>query len=210
MSRQLTLCPRRQRVQDVDRQAYVQAFPQPTRHRRPRVDPKPLRLVPRSQDVDGIVRHAGRRRDVGELPSVRAPKFELAVGQSFHLISLFVNRAMVPATEQRQVRERGRPASCPVADVMPLAERPTSAREAAAFVAMVQHAPERGRNGPGTGADLFDPAIRSVPHHHPARVARQALRRFRGNVRAVLEDRLPRTWTTTWYRSPGAPGSIPW
>src|SRR5438445_9681267 len=57
---------------------------------------------------------------------------------------------------------------------------------------MVQHAPERGRNGPGTGADLFDPAIRSVPHHHPGRVAGQAPRRFRGNVRAVLEDRLPR------------------
>src|SRR5439155_3138310 len=84
------------------------------------------------------------------------------------------------------------PAVGPMADVMPLAERPTAAREAAAFVAMVQHAPERGRNGPGTGADLFDPAIRSVPHHHPARVAGQAPRRFRGNVRAVLEDRLPR------------------
>ena len=85
-----------------------------------------------------------------------------------------------------------------------------AAREAATFVAVVEHAPERGRNRPGTGADLFDPAIRSVPHHHPARVARQAPRRFRGNVRAVLEDRLPRTWTTTWYRSPGALGSIPW
>jgi len=29
-----------------------------------------------------------------------------------------------------------------------------------------------------------------VPHHHPARVARQALGRSRGNARAVLEDRL--------------------
>ena len=28
-------------------------------------------------------------------------------------------------------------------------------------------------------------------HHHPARVAGQALGRFRGNVRAVLEDGLP-------------------
>src|SRR5438034_5176958 len=112
---------------------------------------------------------------------------------------------MVAPTEQRQVRERGRPAVGPVANVMALAEREAAAREAATFVAVVEHAPERGRNRPGTGADLFDPAIRSVPHHHPARVARQAPRRFRGNVRAVLEDRLPRTWTTTWYRSPGAP-----
>jgi hypothetical protein len=31
-----------------------------------------------------------------------------------------------------------------------------------------------------------------VPHHHPARVARQALRRSRGNARAVLEDGLAR------------------
>ncbi|HUF91848.1 MAG TPA: hypothetical protein VMR23_05680 [Candidatus Limnocylindria bacterium] len=29
-----------------------------------------------------------------------------------------------------------------------------------------------------------------VPHHHPARIARQAPGRFRGNARAVLEDRL--------------------
>ena len=99
---------------------------------------------------------------------------------------------MVAPTEQRQVRERGRPAVGPVANVMALAEREAAAREAATFVAVVEHAPERGRNGPGTGADLFDPAIRSVPHHHPARVARQAPRRFRGNVCAVLEERLPR------------------
>src|SRR5438093_374265 len=206
----LTPGPNRQRVQDVDRPAYVQAFPQPTRHRRACVDPKPLRRVPRSQNVGGIVRHVWRRRDFGQWPAVRAQESQFAVGQSLHLITLLVHRAMVAPTEQRQVRERGRAALRPVANVMALAEREAAAREAATFVAVVEHAPERGRNGPGTGADLFDPAIRSVPHHHPARVARQALRRFRGNVRAVLEDRLPRTWTTTWYRSPGAPGSIPW
>jgi len=31
-----------------------------------------------------------------------------------------------------------------------------------------------------------------VTHHHPARVAREALGRVRGNARAVLEHRLPR------------------
>jgi len=101
----------------------------------------------------------------------------------------------------------------------PLAEADAAARKAAAPVPVP--VPERARQGrgdrPGPGPDLQEPAIRVVSHHHPARVARQALRRLRGNARAVLEDGLPRllrvrqhrasTWTTTWYRSPGAPGS---
>jgi hypothetical protein len=59
----------------------------------------------------------------------------------------------------------------------------------------------------------------NMAHHHPAGVTRQAPGRFRGNARAAFEDRLPRlprvgqdrasTWTTTWYRSPGVPGSSP-
>ena len=36
-----------------------------------------------------------------------------------------------------------------------------------------------------------------MAHHHAARVARQALGRFRGNVRAVLEDGLTRR---VWVR----------
>jgi hypothetical protein len=39
-----------------------------------------------------------------------------------------------------------------------------------------------------------------VPHHHPAGVARQALRRFRGNARAVLEDGLARLIRVRQYR----------
>ncbi len=142
------------------------------------MDPQPLRRVPRSQNVDGIVRHVWRRRDFGQWPAVRAQESQFAVGLSLHLVTLLVNCAMVPATEQRQVRERGRPAVGPVADVMTLTERTAAAREAATPVAVMEHAPERRRNGPGPGADLHDAAIRSVPHHHPARVARQALRRF--------------------------------
>src|SRR2546425_4733811 len=69
---------------------------------------------------------------------------------------------------------------CPVTNVMALCERQTAAREAASLVAVVEHTPDRGRNGSRSGADLHGPAIRSVPHHHPARVARQAPRRFRG------------------------------
>ena len=130
-----------QRVQDVDRPAHVQAFPQPTRHRRACVDPQPLRLVPRAQNVDGIVRHVWPSRNFGQRPAVRAPELELAVGLSLHLVTLLVHRAVMAATEQRQVRERGRPALGPVADVMALTERKAAAREATAFVAMVEHAP---------------------------------------------------------------------
>ena len=55
---------------------------------------------------------------------------------------------------------------------------------------MMQRAPQRRRNGARPGTDFDDPAIRIVSHHHAARVARQTLRRFRRDVRAVVEDRL--------------------
>ena len=73
---------------------------------------------------------------------------------------------------------------------MALAEREPAAGKAAPLVSVMEHPPKRRRNGPSTGADLDDLAIRGVPHHHAARVARQASGRFRGNVRAVLEDGL--------------------
>jgi hypothetical protein len=59
----------------------------------------------------------------------------------------------------------------------------------------------RGRNRPGSRANLDDPSIGGVLHHHAARVARQTLRRFRGNVRAVLEDGLTRRIRIRQYRS---------
>ena len=73
---------------------------------------------------------------------------------------------------------------------MPLAERQPAAGEAATLVAVVEGPPNGRRDGPGAGADLDDPASRVVSHHHPGRVTRQALGRFRGNVRTVLDDRL--------------------
>ena len=73
---------------------------------------------------------------------------------------------------------------------MPLTEREPAAGKAAPLVPVVERPPKGRRNGPGAGADLDDLAIRGVPHHHSARVARQAPGRFRGNVRAVLEDGL--------------------
>ena len=75
---------------------------------------------------------------------------------------------------------------------MTLADPHVAAREAAAPVPMVQRPPQRRRDRPRSGPDFHHPPVRIVPHHHPARVARQPLRRSRGNVRAVFEHRLPR------------------
>src|SRR5437773_1596191 len=75
---------------------------------------------------------------------------------------------------------------------MTLAERAPAAREATAAIAMLKRAPQRRRNGPRPGADLGDPAICVVAHHDPARIAREALRRFRRNIRAALEHGLAR------------------
>jgi hypothetical protein len=47
-------------------------------------------------------------------------------------------------------------------------------------------------NRAGPGRDLHDTAVPAVLHHDPARVARQALGRFRGNAHAVLQDGLAR------------------
>src|SRR2546425_12699536 len=62
----------RQRMQDADGPADVQALPQPTRGRGPRVQVEPVRLVPRSEDLHGIAAHLGRTRNLGQEPPVRA------------------------------------------------------------------------------------------------------------------------------------------
>jgi hypothetical protein len=109
---------------------------------------------------------------------------------SIDLVAFLVDRAVVSSAEQREVRERGRAALRPVADVMPLAEREPAARKAAAAVPVMERAPQRRRDCPRPDPDLDDTPVGIVAHHHPARVARQARRRFRGNVRAPLEDGL--------------------
>jgi len=85
------------------------------------VEAEPLRVVPRPKGLDGIGGYRNGRRHLGQEPPVRTPEPELAVGLSIHLVALLVDRAVVPATEQREVRERRRAAVRPVADVVPLA-----------------------------------------------------------------------------------------
>ena len=97
---------------------------------------------------------------------------------------------MVTATQQDEIRERRRAAVRPVADVVALHEPTRAARKAARVVSVLQRPPQRGRNRAGPSPYFHDPAIGIVSHDHTARVARQPLGRFRGNVRAALEDRL--------------------
>src|SRR2546430_7988460 len=52
--------------------------------------------------------------------------------------------------------------------------------------------PPRSTLFPYTTLFRSDPAICVVAHHDPARIAREALRRFRRNIRAALEHGLAR------------------
>src|SRR5712691_9108223 len=96
----------------------------------------------------------------------------------------------MPATEEREVRERGRAPVGPVAEMMSLGEAKSAPWEAAALVPMMEGTPQGGRNRPGPGSDLQQASLAVMAHHHPARVAGEALGRFRGHARATLEDRL--------------------
>jgi len=130
-----------QGMQDVDRPAHIQALPQPARACRPRMQPESQRVVLRPELLHRIGGHRGRRRDFGQGPAVRPHEPERAVGLPIDLVALLVDRAVVSATEQCQVRQRGRPPLRPVAKVMPLAEGKPAAREPAGPVPVVKRAP---------------------------------------------------------------------
>ena len=115
-----------------------------------------------------------------------------AVGVALDLEALFVHRAVVATTENREIRQRRWPALRPVADVMTLPDPHPATGEATAAVPMLERAPQRRRNGPGPRPDLDESALGIVTHHDARRVAGEALGRFRGNAYAVFEDRLAR------------------
>jgi hypothetical protein len=167
-------------MQDIERIAQIQALAQPGRAGRARVEPEPLRVVLCAERLDRVGGHRGRGRDVGQQPSVGPPELQRAVGLSIDLIAPFVDRTVVPATEHGEVRERGWAALGPVTDVMSLAEGKPAAREAAALVAVVERAPQCRGNRAGPGPNFHGAPFLVVSHHYAARVAREALRRFRG------------------------------
>ena len=102
---------------------------------------KPLRIVPRSDDFHGIVGHFVRKRDLGENPPVRAAEPKLAVRPSIELVALLVDRAVVPATEQGEIRQRGGTALRPVTNVMALPEPNAATRKTTAAVSVVERSP---------------------------------------------------------------------
>jgi len=55
---------------------------------------------------------------------------------SFDLKAFFVNSPVVPAAEQDEIRQRGRPALGPMLDVMSLSERQITARKATTVVSI--------------------------------------------------------------------------
>jgi hypothetical protein len=105
------------------------------------VQDKPFRIVPPSDDFHGIATHCRWRRDLRQKPAVRSAEAKLAVGLSIDLEALLVNGAVVPATEQGEIRDRGGPPLGPVSDVMALAEPDPAAREAAAAVSVMERPP---------------------------------------------------------------------
>jgi len=177
-------------MQDVDRPAQIQMLPEPARARRPRVEAESQRLVLSPQALNWIRGQRDRRRDLGQGPAVGAPEPERTVGLSINLVTLLVDGAMVLAAEQSEVRECGRAALGPMVQVMPLADPDATAREAAALVPVQERAPQRRGNRPGPGANFHDAPVLVVPHHDPARITRQAPRRFCRNARPVPEDGL--------------------
>jgi hypothetical protein len=155
-------------MQDVERVTQIKSLAQPGWARGPRVQAEPLRVVLRPERLDRIGGHRGRGRDVWEQLAVRSPELKRAVGLSIDLIALLVHSAMVPATEQREVRERGWAPVRPMMEVMALPERQPAAREAAALVAVVERAPQCRRNRASPGPDHKGAPVLVVPQYNPS------------------------------------------
>ena len=99
---------------------------------------EPGRLMPGAQDARRIVTDVGRRRHLGQRPTIRPSELQLAVRLTLDLEALFVDRAVVSAADEGEVGQRRGPALGPVPDVMALADAHPAPREATAAVAMLQ------------------------------------------------------------------------
>ena len=128
-------------MQDVNRVADIQSFPEPARRRRVGIQGKSVRLMARSDDRDWIARHLPRSRNVWHDQAVRAPKLQRTVHSALDLIPLLVDRPVVSATQQREVGQRRGTAMHPVADVMTMAEANAAAWKPAAAIPMVESSP---------------------------------------------------------------------
>ena len=71
-------------------------------------------------------------------PPVRSPEAELSISLLLHLVTVFVHGAVMAATQQREIRQRGGASVGPMANVMALTECSSAAGEAAAPVPVLQ------------------------------------------------------------------------
>jgi hypothetical protein len=165
-------------MQDIDRPAHIQALSEPAGARRARIEAKTQRIVVRPEHLDGIAAHRSSGRHLRQRAAVRPLEPESPVGSARDPVALLVHRSVMPATEQREVRERCRATLRPVVEVMALTEADPAARKAAAPVPMVEPSPQSGWNRPGPGTDLEQAPAFVVAHHHSSGVARQAPGRF--------------------------------
>ena len=169
---------RRERMEDVDRPADIQALSEPAGTRRSGVEAQPLSVVTPLESADRIGGHLGRRWDLGQGLAIRPTEPKRAVEPAMDSVALLVNRAVMPATEQREIGKRRRSPFRPVAEMVPLREADAAARKATASIAVMERPPQSGRNRSGSGPDFERPPAFVMPHHHPACVARQASGRF--------------------------------
>src|SRR4029077_17406171 len=132
-------------MEHVDRVAHIERLAQPERHCGARVQAEAIPLVLRSDRRHGIGWRVGPRGNFGDHPSIRPSELKPAVWPALELVALFVDRAMVPATEEREIREGGGPPLGPVMDVVPLAEAGATAREATAAIPVVERSTDRRR-----------------------------------------------------------------
>src|SRR6266542_3582363 len=102
------------------------------------------------ESLDGLFWHCGRPRYLRQRPAIRAPESQRPVRPARDLIALLVYSPVMPTAEEREVRERGRTAVRPVAEMMPLAEADAAAGEAATQVPMVERSPQGGGESSGS------------------------------------------------------------
>ena len=112
---------RGQRVKDVDRPANIQSSAEPARTLR--MDVETAREVVGPKSTERISGHSGRMWDLGQRSPVRPAELARTVEPTLHAETVLVDRAMMPAAEQREVRQRRRPTLRPVANVVALAAR---------------------------------------------------------------------------------------
>jgi hypothetical protein len=151
------------------------------------VEPTTIGGVASLDRPDRIRGHRRSRRDVGQRAPVGSGEPKRPILRALDAVALLVNRAVMAPAQQDEIRQRRRPALGPVLHVVGLATAHLATREATGPIAVTQSPPERRRDGARPGPDLHHPTGLVVPHHYPARIAREAPRRSRGNVADLVQ-----------------------